>query len=85
MAVKTITIDLEAYRLLVRQKKAGESFSQVVKRTFGRHGSPAALLEATSGICFSPRVLESLEDASRKLRMQRPRDTAVTAPRRRTP
>jgi predicted CopG family antitoxin len=66
MAVKTITIDMEAYSLLAGKKSRGESFSQVIKRLVRRHGgSAASLRENLRDICLDPDALDSVEKVVR--------------------
>lgn len=68
MAVKTITIDIEAYDLLARRKRQGQSFSQVIKEHFGtvhRGADLARLLER------SPLTGESIDAIDREVRNRR--------------
>ena len=66
MAVKTITIDLEAYELLAREKKEAESFSQVIKRVLKpRHMSAADLLKSAETIALAEGTLDRIEEVVR--------------------
>lgn len=66
MAVKTITIDIEAYETLARQKKPGQSFSQVIKEHFGRPRTARDLLAAARATPVSEETLEAIEDEVRR-------------------
>jgi predicted CopG family antitoxin len=68
MAVKTITIDLEAYTLLSRQKQPGQSFSQVIKQHFGGHPDVARFRRALSGLRLGGDALDAM---ARQVRARR--------------
>ena len=61
MAVKTITIDLEAYEILSRRKRAGQSFSNVIKEQLGRRKTGADLRAALGQVRLSPDTLDRVE------------------------
>lgn len=61
MAVKTITIDLEAYGMLSRYKVAGQSFSQVIKAYFGPQPTAGRFLSRVRSIRVSSAALDAME------------------------
>ena len=61
MAVKTITIDLEAYGLLSRHKRDGQSFSQVIKAHFGPQPTAARFLARLRSLAIGADALEAME------------------------
>jgi predicted CopG family antitoxin len=75
MGVKTITIDSEAYDLIAREKRDKESFSDVIKRTFGRKPTMADLLKAVRQYPLADDVLKNVDHSSSKMRKQKLRKT----------
>ena len=65
MAVKTITIDLEAYAALQRHKRSGQSFSQVIKAHFGPQPTAGRLLERVRTIRFTDDALQAMDSVVR--------------------
>ncbi|HKH45647.1 MAG TPA: antitoxin VapB family protein [Thermoanaerobaculia bacterium] len=61
MAVKTITIDMEAYELLSRHKRGGQSFSQVVKEHFSGGKKGRDLMVALREVSLSEETLDAIE------------------------
>ncbi|MBX3027860.1 antitoxin VapB family protein [bacterium] len=73
MAVKTITIDLEAYEILSRCKRPGESFSQTIKQRLGRKMTGADLLKLAQRTRLSEATLDAIDEQVKARRRSRPR------------
>ncbi|HEY7365906.1 MAG TPA: antitoxin VapB family protein [Methylomirabilota bacterium] len=61
MAVKTITIDLEAYEILARHKGPGQSFSEVIKERLGRQMTGKDLRAVVARAGVSEDTLNAIE------------------------
>lgn len=68
MAVKTITIDLEAYEALARRKRPGQSFSQVIKQHFASGSTGRDILAAVKQFKLSEDTLDAM---AAQIRMRR--------------
>ena len=65
MAVKTITIDLDAYGLLSAEKRSDESFSKVIKRRLHPARTARSLLAALPQCLISEETLDHAEKVVR--------------------
>ena len=73
MAVKTITIDVEAYEVLSRHKRAGQSFSQVIKERLGPVRTARDLAAAVKRVAVSDATLQALDHVVRSRQRDKPR------------
>jgi predicted CopG family antitoxin len=73
MAVKTITIDMEAYELLARAKKPGQSFSQVIKERVRGGLTGRDLARFVEEVGLSKETVDAIDDQVKARRASRPR------------
>jgi predicted CopG family antitoxin len=61
MAVKTITVDIEAYGLLATHKRPGQSFSQVIKAHFGPQPTASRFRELVRTVHAGGDALDAMD------------------------
>jgi predicted CopG family antitoxin len=77
MAVKTITIDLEAYDALARRKRPGQSFSQVIKEHFAHDKTVNAFRAALARTSITDGTIGAIDRVVRSRRRSRARVPAL--------
>jgi predicted CopG family antitoxin len=65
MDTRTIELDTEAYEVLARQKRPGQTFSEVIKSHFGRRATAADLRRVAAEIKVSEDTLDAIEEQLR--------------------
>jgi predicted CopG family antitoxin len=61
MSTKTIELDAEAYEALARQKRPGQTFSELIKLHFGRGASADELDQLAAELKVSEDTLDAIE------------------------
>ncbi len=78
MAVKTITIDMEAYEMLAERKRPGESFSGVIKRIAAQERYSAHnLLAHLDEVALAGETLNAVEAVVRERETDYPKDVPI--------
>jgi len=65
MALKSISLDAEAYEVLAREKGHDQTFSEVIKAHFGRRTTGADLEAALADLRVSEETLNAIEEQIR--------------------